>query len=266
MKKFFRKYRRIFYLFATIIFIIIALSARSMYRNTIIEKLNIQILDSTKLKLVTKNTLIEYIKTNYDKQIIGEKYKNINISEISEILAKNPFIKEFNIYRNDNIINIQVTQKKPVVRIIDKANSQYYIDEQGDLLPLNTNFSAYTIIANGNIPHLISKDSISGKNVLDSIFKNSNLPQIFQLVKKIKSNDFADKLVDQIYINNNNEFILIPRIGKFKINIGTIKDLNLKLINLEAFYKEILPTTGWNKFSEINLTHINQIICKKVKQ
>lgn len=266
MRKFLKKYRRVFYLFGTIIFIIIALSARSMYRNTIIEKLNVQILDSADLKFVTKNTLIEYLASNYDKQIIGEKYKTIKISEISEILAKNQFIKNVNIYRNDNIINIQLTQKKPVVRIIDKANSEYYIDNQGKFFPLNTNFSAYTIIASGNISHLMVNDSIFKKNIQDTIFKDSNLPQIFELVKKINSNDFAAKLVDQIYINSNNEFILIPRVGKFKINIGTIKDIDLKLINLEAFYKDVLPSSGWDKFSEINLTHINQIICKKIRQ
>lgn len=266
MRKFLRKYRRIFYLFGTIIIIIVAISARSMYRNSIVEQINVIVVNSANLKFITKNSLIEYLASKYEEQIIGEKFKDIKVSAIKEILAKNPYIESLDIYRNDNILNIQLKQKKPVVRVIDKKNSEYYIDNKGNFFPLNPDFSAYTIIANGNISHLMKNDSLFKMNINDTIFKNSNIPELYLLVNKINSNDFVNKLIDEIYVNNDGEFILVPRVGRYKINIGNTQELNKKFQNLEVFYKEVLPTAGWSKFSEINLKHTNQIICKKVRQ
>ena len=69
--------------------------------------------------------------------------------------------------------------------------------------------------------------------------------------------------VEQIYINSEREFELIPRIGNQLIIFGDIDNYEYKFGKLKSFYLKTLPYVGWNTYNEINIQYSNQIICKK---
>ena len=62
---------------------------------------------------------------------------------------------------------------------------------------------------------------------------------------------------------NNQEVILIPRVGSHKIHFGLLVDIRNKLDYLYQFYTKIIPIKGWQQYSDINLNFKNQIICTK---
>ena len=51
-------------------------------------------------------------------------------------------------------------------------------------------------------------------------------------------------------------------IGNMEIIIGQMNNLEDKFSRLLAFYKNIAPSQGWNKYSTVNLKYKNQIVCK----
>jgi cell division protein FtsQ len=104
---------------------------------------------------------------------------------------------------------------------------------------------------------------LNGVSVLDTSIKNSILKDIYQLVNYLNSDSFWSAQIDQIYVDNDDELDLIPRLGNNVIHLGTIENFKGKLLNLETFYKKVLPEVGWNKYELINLEFKDQIVCRK---
>jgi cell division protein FtsQ len=116
-------------------------------------------------------------------------------------------------------------------------------------------------IVEGNVN--ISSAMLNGVSVLDTSIKNSILKDIYYLVEYINDDSFWSAQIDQIYVDNNDQIDLIPRVGNQIIHLGTTENLEGKLRNLLAFYDKVLPEVGWNKYSVINLEYKDQIVCKK---
>ncbi|MEA3451904.1 MAG: cell division protein FtsQ, partial [Bacteroidota bacterium] len=58
-------------------------------------------------------------------------------------------------------------------------------------------------------------------------------------------------------------FELIPKIGDFRIILGSIDSIDTKIRNLKAFYQHAGSKISWDKYSKINLEYTNQIVCTK---
>jgi cell division protein FtsQ len=74
------------------------------------------------------------------------------------------------------------------------------------------------------------------------------------------------KLIGQIYLEKNGDFVLIPLVGDQKIVFGTAntdKEVAEKFNRLTTFYKEAISFEGWSKYSEITVKYEGQIVCRK---
>jgi len=100
-------------------------------------------------------------------------------------------------------------------------------------------------------------------SVPDTTIKNSILKDIYSLVNYINDDNFWSAQIDQIWVDNNDEIDLIPRVGNQLVHLGSAANFVGKLRNLHAFYDKVLPEVGWNKYSLINLEFKDQIVCKK---
>jgi cell division protein FtsQ len=123
------------------------------------------------------------------------------------------------------------------------------------------------LVANGNIPESYSKsanylqDSIRQK---DSLLYNSVMNNLFTLGMFIMKNDFLKALIEEVYVNKNGEFELIPRLKNQLIIFGTTENMNDKFERLMIFYKKGLSITGWQRYNVINIKFKNQVICSKI--
>jgi len=143
----------------------------------------------------------------------------------------------------------------------------FYLDGTGHLLPLNPDFSARVMVANGNIPEPYSKsvnyleDSIRQK---DSILYKSVMNNLFTLGMFIMKDNFLKALIEEVYVDKNGEFELIPKLGNQLIIFGTTENMNDKFERLLIFYKKGLSITGWQRYNVINIKFKNQVICSKI--
>ncbi len=92
---------------------------------------------------------------------------------------------------------------------------------------------------------------------------DNSIVDVYHIALKTDNTSLWSKFFDQIYVVKNNNYELIPRIGRFRIILGDISNIDSKLTNLRYFYLQGLPYVGWDKYKIINLSVSNQIICTK---
>lgn len=258
-----KKHSRILILIIVLVALIIGFTVRTLYRNTVCDQVKIVLLDSTDIRFVDQNYIIDFISQKIDYKVVGNKFKNINLDEIERKLDSIPYIKDAQVYRDKNkFLYIKISQYRPIAQVFDKNNKSFYLGEQGYIIPLSQKFAYYVPIFNGNIQHY---DSLFYKkqNVNDQRFKNGILKEIYDFAGLIQNDQYMYMLVDQVYVNDSSNLVIIPKIGSFKIIFGSVDDYEDKIEKLKSFYTIALPRVGWNKYSVVNLTYRNQIVCTK---
>lgn len=260
-----KKYRRIFITLGLIALVVVMVSVRKSYRNTICKDLIVTVLDSADAKYITQSSVISYLLQNIETDIEGNYFKNIDISNIENLMKMHPYVKTVEVYRaGSQVIQIKVTQRKPFIRIFDDKNFSFYVDKEGYILPLSKTYASYVSVFTGNIPHYDSLfNSNQVYNIDNEIFDTSNYQLIYDLAKKIDQDEFMLSLIDQVNVLPNNEFEMIPKVGNCKILFGTIDSAETKFENLLAFYQQAAPKVGWDLYSQINLKYLNQVVCTK---
>ena len=210
----------------------------------------------------------EVIKTISNKGVKtkGVVLERINILKLEKAISYNPSIERCDVYRSINgVLCVIVKQRNPIVRIMNQMNMSYYIDEKGAMMPLSDRYTARVLIANGFI--LNPYKSRFYKDVthfdLNDTINKSIIRDIFVMSDYIRKHEFLQSLIEQIYVTEDYEFVLTPRLGPHFIEFGTIEDYENKFKKLWILYKEALPLTGWDSYSDINLKYKNQVVCTK---
>jgi len=205
--------------------------------------------------LITISDVLMILDKSFGPSLEGVPQSSIDIERVERVLEKDPFVLEADAFLDaENNIQISIAQRIPVLRILDKLGVHYYLDKMGKRLPLSKNYTARVLIATGNIPPFIPDFSEREQHLLKATF---------ELAQKILANEFLWAMVEQIYVNNKNEFILIPKLGKQKIYLGNIDNINDKLENLNLFYQKGIANTGWEKYEAIDLRYKGQVVGKR---
>lgn len=187
--------------------------------------------------------------------LIGQPVSTFDVSELENDLELNPYVCNAEVFAEmDGTLCVEVEQRKPLVRIFKPFSSGYYIDEKGLKMPLSPRYSANVLVATGNI-----YERYEGK---DSVYSAVCL-QLYELADFISKNEFWRLQIDQIYVNEKSEFVLLPKVGNHKILLGSVENKEEKFRNLWLFYKKAISRVGWEKYKVINLKYTGQIVCEK---
>jgi len=185
--------------------------------------------------------------------LIGRKMENINIHDLEKRLNANPFIETAKVYADmDGIINIEISQRQPVLRVMNQFDQDFYVDQHGLKIPLSANFTARVLAANGFI-----EEPFGGRT---DTLHTALAKDIFKTLQFIRKDSLWDAQIAQIYVNKNHEIELIPRVGNQRILLGNADSLETKFHNLRIFYKQALPQVGWDAYKMINIKYANQVI------
>ena len=200
----------------------------------------------------------------YHDSLSGKFLDSIDTELIENTLCKNPYILNATVYSSPlGNVKALIERENALIRITNKYKQEYYIGENGNPLPLSKNYVPHTLVASGNIDE--KYNNIRNDNFRlneDSTNSECILTKIFLLAQYISGSEFFHAHFEQIFVNENNEFELIPVSGDYMIIFGDIDNMENKFENLLAFYKEGIPKIGWEKCKTINLKYKNQVVCK----
>jgi cell division protein FtsQ len=214
---------------------------------------------------ITETEIRSYIHLVSDS-LEGEQLGKIDIHKLELLIAANPYVLKTSVYSTlDGIIHIDVNQRKPIVRVQNAAMEQWYISEDGHLMPLNPGRSARVPLASGYLtefysPELVLHDGpiITRKDTLMAATKTYG---IYKIALQISKDPFLQAQIEQIYLNKEGDFELLPMVGKQLIIFGDAGNAEKKFANLEIFYKEGLSKEGWDTYDTVNLKFENQVVC-----
>ena len=205
-----------------------------------ISKTDIYIHDSSNLFITKdsiKSAVIEIITTkNIHKSSVHLKALEFELNKIELVKKSDVFIDV-----NGTIV-IDIEQRKPIARFID---NKFYLDEDGLIMPKSKYYSARVPVIRGYT---------NNQDQLSLICKLSNY---------INNDKFLSQNATEILIDSNSNFSIKLRDYKFKILIGQLNNLGLKIKNFKAFYTNASANQILNKYSEINLQFDNQVVCVK---
>jgi cell division protein FtsQ len=197
----------------------------------------------------------------------GKSLASINISMLEKMIDNNPYVLKSEVFSTlDGKLVLQVQQRRPIVRIINASGENFYIDEQGVLMPVSDKNSARVPVANGNIVNRETEQKIrkaTEQEVEDTAFHANILEKIYAVANHIRQSDFWTAQIEQIYVNAEGDMELIPLVGNHTIVFGDATQIEKKFNKLFLFYREGLNKTGWNQYSKIDVRFNDQVVCTK---
>ncbi|PLX14534.1 MAG: hypothetical protein C0598_01050 [Marinilabiliales bacterium] len=226
---------------------------------TVVSDTHLEIYRDTENGFLNRDSLLTELQSVQITDSI--EIKNLKIKNLEKKLLSNPYVNNADVFSGiygELIVNVR--EKKPLVRIFNKTSPGYYLTAEGDILPLSKEYTARVFVVNGylNVPLVKGNNSI-----YDTVYSKTELPGILKLSKYLSKNEFLNAQINQIYLNSKNEFELIPEVGKCTVILGSLNNIEIKLRNLQAFYKQASLTEGLDKFKSINLKFDGQIVCAK---
>lgn len=224
--------------------------------------IEINIADSSEYGFVTVNEILKIVNGSTSGRLLGKPVGDISISEVEEKLKSLRELSIAEVYTSiDGTVHIYADQRKPIMRVIARNGNDYYIDDEGFVIRRRNLNTPRLHIIGGNVN--ITPDMLGGVSILDTSIRKTILSDVFHMVNHIRRDPFWSAQIDQIYIDGNNEIDLIPRVGNHIIRIGPPDDFSEKLNSLQAFYRNVMPEVGWNKYSVINLKYKGQVVCRR---
>jgi cell division protein FtsQ len=254
-----------------IAYFVVAMSFVKERRNKILcHDIKVEILDSLRNGFITVSDIEDFFHET-DMNVIGTPVISINTKDLERKLRQYASVKNSEVYVTlEGDIRVEIDQRNPIVRVINKRGQSYYIDQEGAIMPLSSKYSSHVLIANGNIVEHFEVNRTreiycnNSDSYRDENWKTNHLMcDLYDLSKFIYEDDFWRAQIEQIYVNDESEFELVPRVGAHIIYFGSIENYKTKFRNLRAFYLQGLNNVGWNQYDKISLKFENQVICTK---
>jgi len=217
--------------------------------------------------LVTEADIYTVVKAT-GNLLKGESLGSIDFERIEREITRQPYVANAQAYMTlDGVVDIDIVQRQPILRIFNEKGESFYLDGLGNLMPLNPAFSARVLVATGFVGESYSKkacylsDSLEKK---DSAEYHSVMNNLYKLSAFITKDKFLKAQIEQIFVEPNGEFELIPRVGTHIILMGGADNLEDKFERLFVFYRMGLSKIGWNRYNIINIKFKNQVVCSKI--
>lgn len=202
------------------------------------------------VKLLSSNN--HFITQEMIEKIIVQSFPNnskitnseLDLENIENLLNKNEMIAHSEVFVDINgKLHAEVTQKTAVARVIN-GTEIYYIDANGNRMPLSKNFSAHVPIVFGQI-------------------KPANKESFASLLNTIFNDEFLKTTITGIQINPDQSLIFTVRDYNYLVEFGHLKEIDRKLDNYKAFVHYSKNDTIIGYYKNVNLRFTEQVVCTK---
>jgi len=203
--------------------------------------------------LIGEEDILDELKRTEEFPVVGRSFRAVDLAIMEELLEKNPFIRGAEVYLDSwNRLGIRVEQRRPVVRVMSERGEQYYLDGEGNKLPLSRHVAIRVITATGHYPPYTS----------GFMAQDHALADLFHLCLELEQDPFLKAFFVQVHADAKGSFTLVPVVGDQKITFGEWADASEKWKKLKAFYREAMPYVGWRKYRNLDLRFRQQVVCQ----
>lgn len=168
----------------------------------------------------------------------------LDLNKLEQELQKNEMIASSQVFFDANgVLNAEVVQKTAIARVLT-GNGSYYIDKQGERMPLSNHFSAHVPVVLGKI-------------------SERNREEFIRMLHVIFEDDFLKKSITGIKINPDQSLNLTVREYDYNVEFGRLTEIEKKFNNYKAFLHYSKNDTIVPYYKNVNLRFTEQVICTK---
>jgi cell division protein FtsQ len=208
------------------------------------DKIVVEIDAEVEMQLVTERLIGDRISSWYTGGLIGKLQSDLSLEEIENKIESMPAVRNAEVsFDLRGTLLISVEQRIPLVRIIPNYGESYYLASGMAKIPVTGTDVARVPIANGRLT-------------------NAMIKKVYTLSTYVHENTFMKALTEQIFVDNNGDLVIIPKVKNQRLIIGDTTELKEKFSKLIDFYADGLNHIGWEKYKIINLKYKDQIVCK----
>ena len=187
--------------------------------------------------------------------LVGRRPAALKLAALEDRLRTNRFVQRAEVYRGlSGEVRVRIRQNRPLARLIHPdAAADQYVDEQGHLLPLSQRFTA-RVLPLASAP--------GGPELTTTFFQDSVGRSYLALLSALQADPFWRAQVAQVTLLPSGKVVLWPQVGEQLIEFGYADHIPEKLNKLLAFYRHVLPATGWDCYHRVNVEYRNQVVCQ----
>lgn len=176
-----------------------------------------------------------------DSSVQNQAKSVIDLYRLEEEVVKNPYIEKASLFITiDGTLHSLIKQRTAIARVISDSET-YYLDLHGVKVPLSSHYSARVPLITG-------------------VKKDQDLTKVNRLLQKIIKDDFLKKEIIGVHVKNSDECILTVRSGNYKIEFGSLSEMNQKFQKLKAFYNKTFKDGTIHTYKTINIKYHNQVV------
>lgn len=195
--------------------------------------------------MMTDQQLLRLVNSKWPS-LKGTKLCELNLQNMENIVEKTPAVMRCEMYPTPGgVLHVEVWQREPIMHVFT-ASGSYYMDDEGTIFRAERDMYANTIVVNGAVNS--SLDEVDG---------------LIRICKYIRDDAFWHSQIEQIYVTEKLEFILVPRVGDHVVEFGKADRMDEKFESLYALYRKGWKPQEWNTYKRVNLKYKGQIICTK---
>jgi cell division protein FtsQ len=143
----------------------------------------------------------------------------------------------------DGVLKARVKQKTPIARVLDE-NGSFYIDYEGNTMPLSDQYSARVPLITGAVT-------------------DGNRKKIAEMFKIVHDDDFLRKNIIGATVSPTGNIVLANRNFSYQIDFGKTINMERKFSNYKAFFQKAVTDSTITKYKMINLKFTQQVVCSK---
>ncbi|MGA9212091.1 cell division protein FtsQ/DivIB [Kaistella sp.] len=231
------KFRILKILITVILFGFLLSFSLKRFNNKSMEKVSVNLIKTKNpVYFIDEKDIKDIVKKSNPTKRIGD----INIPELEKKLNQLPAVDSANVYLNLNgNLNLDIKQRVPAFRLT-KDDRDFYVDEKGVEFPISKNYSFPCMLVTGNV-------------------KQSEYVKLAELISKIDRDEFSKKYFIGISKKKDN-YELLTSEGYFKVEIGDLEKIDLKVKGFKAFVEKYLIHQEPEKYTKVSLKYDNQIV------
>ncbi len=205
-----------------------------------LSEVRVQFLEDENLYVTEEAVNKLLIQNNVEVTSIDKE--TLDLNRVESLLNNHDMIENAEVYLTLNgILKAEINQRKPIGRVI--GNTSFYVDRNGDIMPLSSYYSARVPLMYG--------------------FDESNISEVFSLISYIKDDEFLAQHITGVTRLSGGSIELELRQLDFSVQFGKAENIKLKFNNFKAFYQKAMKDEKLDAYKKVNLQFGNQVVCTK---
>ena len=190
---------------------------------------------------ITLSTVNKLLIQNSDS-VTSITKETLVLKEMESRLLQNPMVRDAQVFVTvDGKLGAKIEQRNPIARVAD--NPSYYVDEDGEKMPLSKVYAARVPIITG-----LSK---------------TNFTELTPLLLKIRNDEFMKKSVVGIHKSKTGIIDFEMRKMDFNVRLGKMEEIEKKFQNFKAFYQKAKRDNKLTSYRLVDLQFGNQVVATK---